>query len=742
MGNTCSRVHVKLPRESVDLAAAVSKAYGKLGYDRQEKPRAGGAKHVIVRHFKEQPFLSVYDSDNDRLDSGELKELSLLLSKALSTSCVFTSVYDSDSFEFIVFANGKQVDMLRTDPESYSGPLKTLSGKARASQWNKIFKILMDPEQINEASRQGKIFAEENIAQLGALIGLSAEQCLGNFQDIGADQEKATQLYFTKNPSARPTAADGKIALRNYFDAEDSQKLMVYPASWPCPVAENTSVQWLVLSDGAGFSSGCVTLTVKGPDSLKLNHLFINGCKFHNGQICGPLETAPRHDTVEAARDFMETRKFPALETAGDSATESRTFRADFQGLEIPPMTASRSTQILLIFVLEMVASTEGSWEISAALQTDQKSDYAFELPQVSLAARNRSWLTVVSGLNPKTFYDLSVLQSDRQGTIRLAEMQSQQKQLAADRRLEHDSILSIAAILEDHGQKTLDQCRCFFESWLKDMQDCLQGEALVFAAKQMTASAHVGKTKKTLALSSLVSDKLWKKLFTAGSDFQTVLIDLVPEGCKFPIAGLGLQISMRETDQRFAQEREQRLAETLKKMRGRDFESMPLSSTVHLFGWVINHENCLSMLQTSKEDLSRRLDSLAANQSLIQAWQASCTWKPLFDLADGYKRTVYEDSSILNWFRGILGSDGGLDDIKMSQPWCKNVLRMVSPHLWICRNLLKQCQQSELAKIAKLEQLGDACNIKLNPDSNLADLELALLPILPVETVRLKVKS
>lgn len=53
-------------------------------------------------------------------------------------------------------------------------------------------------------------------------------------------------------------------------------------------------------------------------------------------------------------------------------------------------------------------------------------------------------------------------------------------------------------------------------------------------------------------------------------------------------------------------------------------------------------------------------------------------TGRPLFDHA--------EDSSVLNWFRGILQTDGGLNTSKMSVEWCRNVLRMVTPPMWICR--------------------------------------------------------
>src|SRR5215469_9120814 len=58
-------------------------------------------------------YVSVYESTNADLDSGELKEAALGVSKLLKTGAVFTSLYDSDSYEFVVFNNDRQIDLRR-----------------------------------------------------------------------------------------------------------------------------------------------------------------------------------------------------------------------------------------------------------------------------------------------------------------------------------------------------------------------------------------------------------------------------------------------------------------------------------------------------------------------------------------------------------------------------------------------------------------------------------------------------
>ena len=108
------------------VTKAIIRAYGKIGYERVKKAPPEGSKHVILRAGAGQSYVSVYDSDNAKLDNGELKDLALAASKALKTVAVFTSLYDSDTYEFIVFASGRQVDLLMTDAESYAGPVQAI----------------------------------------------------------------------------------------------------------------------------------------------------------------------------------------------------------------------------------------------------------------------------------------------------------------------------------------------------------------------------------------------------------------------------------------------------------------------------------------------------------------------------------------------------------------------------------------------------------------------------------------
>jgi len=150
-----------------------------------------------------QSYVSVYDSDNSKLDSGQLKDLALAASKALKTAAVFTSLYDSDTYEFIVFANGRQVDLLKTDAESYDGPMKQLSEKSRAAKWSSLFGRTLSIDQIRQVVTKQTALADDIVGGLSELIGLRDGQPQMNYQDFLDEEEQlSSEFYFKKKPNA------------------------------------------------------------------------------------------------------------------------------------------------------------------------------------------------------------------------------------------------------------------------------------------------------------------------------------------------------------------------------------------------------------------------------------------------------------------------------------------------------------------------------------------------------------
>ena len=785
MGNTCASIHFRA-RTAADAAKAVARAYTAQGYRRDKKPQPGG-RRVIVLARPGEPFVSMLDSGNAALDSGELKEAALTVSRVLKTAAVFTSVYDSDSFECVLFSNGRQVDALMTDAGSYEGPLKMLKGKPRATQWGKAFHRGFAPGEVDAAAAPSGAFAEASLGGVARLIGLPGERVTMQFDDVADEAGAAvTDLWFTKVAAAAGPEISGDIVLRNYFDRHNSRKLMVYPGAWPMPVGNEEIMTWLMLSEGGGFSGGTLELRVNGPGGLRPTRGFLNGAKFHNGQIVGGYELPP-DTTAEAGRAYLETKRFDL--TVAESDGSGRRYRAEYPNLFVPLMTPQRTTQILLVLQINVVADALGEWDISGTLLPGGGEGPRHTLPGVRLAAIAPGWQPIVSALNPKALYSTEDLPEtalpdaavdlllghrafyahfrgmtpeearakrreqqaagrSREYEIWRREVGSHQPRIAVDRRLFHPSVASTVAILTDEGQASLDLCRGAIEAWLRQAPG-QAGTLQLRAERRMTEAGNVTKLRKSWPLREALQDKAWPKLFDAAQPYQAVMITLVPEGSEIPVAGLGVHATMNERGvDPFAAEGADAvpdllLAMTLGKMRGRAFARVARGEALHLYRWVTNDPVCLAFAGASTDSMKQDLDGLAAAHRPLQAWYGEAAWLPVFDTAGDYEDTVYEDYSVLNFFRGILhGEQLSLKALRLSAGWCGNVLRMVTPHLWLGPDLAAQVDCDSLRRVAHVTEVNGCLKIVKLAEASMEHLEIALLPILPIESARIGVTA
>lgn len=785
MGTTCASFHA-LWRGSVgDAAKAISRAYGKLGYERLKKPPAEGGKQVILLVHSGERYVSVFDSTNADLDSGELKDAALGASKLLKTGAVVTSLYDSDSYEFVVFSKGRQVDLLMSDVDSYNGPLKRLPEKSRVTQWKKIFGSAATAQQIERAAAPGTAFADDAVTGLCGLIGLPGDRAQRHFSDFAEEGDAALKMYFRRKAVAAPIP-DGQIALRNYFDPHNSRKLLVYPAAWPMPVGQDGILTWLLLSEGAGFRGGTAAIEVSGPERLAFSTGIVNGAKFHNGQIVGGYEL-PAGTSAEAARAYLDSKRF--VPTPVDAVSPgAQHYRAEYPNLYVPPTTPASTTQIIVVLQLHIAASRPGEWDVRVTLHPGADGEYSCELPRARVAATEQHWLPVVSSLNPKTAYDTAdivepplpdsfeevmvrrygshrytgasetdakaALQHQRSATREhgykawLQDLQRLPKRLLNERGLDQPAVASNVAILRDEGQPTLDRCRAYIEDWLRPLA-ATGGLIRVRAERQMTEKFHIGKTRKEWPAAAMLADKAWGRLFDPASDYQAVIIEFIDAGGQFPIAGMGFHCTMRvrrtTTSSREADAEAynaEALALTIAKMHGRETRDAEPGETVHLYNWAVNHPDCLARLGTSIDGMTARLDALAAAAAPLQAWHSQAAWIPVFDRAEDYESTVYEEMSALNVFRGIHhGLSFGLQDRRLTAQWCRNILRMVAPHLWLCPELMALLDRTAVERVAVVSEAGGGTKLEKRPDCAMDDFELALLPILPIESTRLTIR-
>jgi hypothetical protein len=742
MGNTCASVHIACRGNLDRVTKAILRAYGKIGYERVKKAPPEGSKRVILRARAGQSYVSVYDSDNAKLDNGELKDLALAASKALKTVAVFTSLYDSDTYEFIVFASGRQVDLLMTDAESYAGPFKRLSDKSRAAKWRALFGRTITADQIARASTGQTVFADHVIAGLSDLVGLSDGQPQINYEDfMDGGEEITAQFYFHRKPMAVSNIPEGEIRFANAFDPDDTRMLSVYPASWPIPVGKTENVRWLILSQGAGFNGGTATIRLSGPAGPVFSKGAMRGFKFHNGQIVGDLETRPTD------KDHVKDYFAFALTPVASDAAGTQLYKAEYPNLSIPPMTPGRATQILIVLVLyEFQCQTPGEWEINVSLQPGAQNEYRYDLPPLRIAAVEPGRLPVISGLNPKAILDESNFSTDPQTEQNYRrELKDKQSRILNDRQLIHPAITSSVAILKDDGQATLDACKTWLEAWLGPLAEQQNGEVRIYAEKKLPERVFKpSKTKKNLPINAFLQGQAWGRLFDSTNNYQSVLVAFFPKDSERAVAGIGLQYSHEShyfLDHLMpGREYAKQMAKTLTVMRGRPFAEEAYRSTLHAFQWITNHANCYEYLKTSAGDMVQQIDRFAAENAPLQAWHGQCTWVPLFDQAARGQFTPYENVSVLNWFRGVVGG-GGLHRKLMCAQWCSNVLRMLTPQMWLCRNLMDQVNRTALEQVAQVTETNGTYRIALRPGRGLDELELALLPILPIESARISVR-
>jgi hypothetical protein len=455
----------------------------------------------------------------------------------------------------------------------------------------------------------------------------------------------------------------------------------------------------------------------------------------------------------------------------------------------VPPITPASTTQIIVVLQLHIAASHRGEWDVRVTLHPGPDGEYSCELPRARVTAMEQGWLPVVSGLNPKAAYDtadivepplsdsLMDVMVRRYGSHRftgapeaeakaalqhqlsagrehnykawLQDLQHLRQRLPNERGLDHPAVASNVVILLDEGQPTLDHCRAYIEDWLR-LLTATGGLIRVRTERQMTAAFHVGKTRKEWSADTVVADKAWGKLFDSANEYQTLIIEFIDAGGEFPIAGMGLNCtfrmrrtaaSSRETEADAYNARA--LAQTIAKMHGRETRDAVPGETVHLYNWVINHPDCLARLGTSIGEMTARLDALATAAAPLQAWHGQATWIPVFDRAESFESTVYEEMSALNFFRGIHHSLAfGLKDRRLTSQWCRNILRMVAPHLWLCPDLMAPLDRTALERVAIVSESGGSTRLEKRPDCAIDDLELALLPILPIESTRLTVRQ
>jgi len=201
MGLTCASLHVWSPAQSPRLLA--EDAGRRLAYDLVDNSAEADRQLVAVRA---EPWVSFFDLTNPPTVTDEALELGKQLSAGAGGPVLLTSVFDSDGFAFVVFERGKQIDAHASMPGLFPGRLKKWPTEKRAAEWSRLFNRAVSLDDVQALTQKNVLFAEDLLARLCDLIGLSREVAMQTPHDLQARPRPDQQQF---NFRSRPKAPGG-----------------------------------------------------------------------------------------------------------------------------------------------------------------------------------------------------------------------------------------------------------------------------------------------------------------------------------------------------------------------------------------------------------------------------------------------------------------------------------------------------------------------------------------------------
>lgn len=692
MGTTATSLHILSPAAAVSLGDEVEKAYRKLGYTRQKKADAPAPKRVIVSGKGPGDFVTILDSDNDSIDSGELKDLAVDLSRRLKTVAILTTVLDSDSFEFIVWRAGKQVDAAVSDAASHGGGLKMASGKRRAQLWLEMFherdvrramaaggaglasfaEYLASWRQrlgVAEATSDS-VFAEDGLMRWCDLAGIDADAALSRANDAGrpeAADDTILLLARTREP-ARKAAGSAPPPLAFFREDEDLPYHRVHPAAWPVEPDAPTQFRWFVVASGPGMHGVRLALNIEAASPLRVTGVHMRAQPFFNGQV--------------TSMDAVASRDWTGFDIVGAGHDEQIFEDGDFT---VPAVDPQSRKSFLVILRVEVALPDGSEATLTPRLSVLAPAVDGPKLPPLRLRADRPGWQPVVS--HPPLQYPAP--------------------QDEAVRRLNAPAVRSMVAVLNGDGAPSRDGIRALAETWFGKLAPPAGTVATVHTEKHMTASASVSKSTQSLPFADLLADRKWPKLFDAQTDYQTVTVEIALQGAPYPLAGLVMQSTLRGIGG------------------APGLRPATLSGAI----WMIDHPDIERHLGLTADDADTLFETWIAGVAPCQGWRTRAAWIPAFSRYDGYEPTLYEQAATVEWFRlGLM--DQLMDATRLGQR-----LRFVSPLMWLGAELMQAIDASRLQEAATLARQGETTRVTLRSDRSLADLEQALAAILPRNT-------
>ncbi len=681
MGTTAAGLHILNPDGGTDVAGPVAAAYRKIGYTLTKNPRSVTRRTCLIAR---SDFVSLHDSGNDAFDTGELKEIAVAISKSIRTVVIVTSVLDSDSFEFLIYDRGKQIDAAVSDRDSHTGGLRFLEPKKRARAWAKAFQyrdlikalksetrhrdetaLLRGYEQgVAAAAAMESPFAENILGAWCAAAGLAVETPTMTLQDcIKHPSEKMQILEFaTAAKKTKPVEAPNGVQIAFAREDDDCPYHRFYPAAWPLERNATSGLRWFLVSSGVGFRGLRIKLDTASTGEARVTEASIVAFPFYNGQMTSMTAVAQHTFTAVAAdADGLIVLDAPEFEIPGPSPHSRR--------------------QFIVIVTITVTMGSEGEVELAPSLEIAAGDAPMPDLPILRVAAHAPRWMPYVAGDAPNSPAQRAILQ------------------------LNAPSCMSHLAILPGDDAQSRNAFRRIFETLLSLFTQGRPVRARVLTQKHMSqTSFSVLKNDRFFDLTSLRGDRAWERLFDASADYQTVAIELFPTGAIYPRGGFVMQATLRN-----------------------DGVPAPHRQTLTGGAWMIDHPEVYGAMGCAVSVVESNFTDWVHLAQVRQAWSQSAAWIPEFDIYDDYRQTPYEQASTTDWFASALNGEMATSE------WLDARLRTIAPMMWVEEKLIAGVDRIALTRIATSMQIGEIIEIRLREGASLNDLERVFAARLPL---------
>ena len=671
MGTTRAALHLACT-EGARLHERVVDAGRRLGWSLAgDGGTAGPVRWVAVHHAQGEPCASVVMAGNDRIDDGTLKELALALSQETGMPAIATGIDDSDVFDMILYADGRQIDALGAAAAEPDSSLRRVAPAEREAVWSDIFRRPIGQVSAPPASP----FADDALDVLLSHIGVDPAIAHLSFDEL-AERSKLhgdTRLiaFVQAKPSASAehgTERGAPPILAPYHDDDDCRAHRVYPAVWPLPPNAPAGLRWLIRSSGTGFDGARITFSVDDVTggTIRCAKVSIQAYPFFNGQVTSGTPVA----TYEATD--------PGTLAEGIWSHEAQSFA-------MPDLDPEAGKQLLIILRLECVAEAGAAARLRPAFQP--LGGDALDLPPVRIVGSHTDWRPIGcdAALAGNTY---------REGLLR---------------ELNTPSVLSLVAMLNGDTEDIRASVRQATEGWLGSLAHASACSASVLTKKHMTASGSITKKRMEFPLPDLVGDPAWKRWFSCKADLQTLRVEVTPQGAFRPCAGLLMQAPLREFS-----------------LAG---DMAPVEDpALHVVFWTIDHPEAWDAIGTERQAWIDRLEDWIEQRDVLQAYRTGTAAIPLFDDYENFEQTIYEELSGVDWSRRSL--KGTL----MARSWCGETVRFVAPRMWLGHALMERLSvnASDLGASAEVSPLPGMARIALREGTPIETLERAMSPILP----------